>query len=138
MKRPDNKPRGPQSGTRTGPRARAAQDRFFGDPYQRADRPGRPLGPRPDSGPRPARLRAPGGDGIRLDPDVARVFRTAESVNEALRLVMRLAKVAGGAPRPAGRPTGPRDRAPAGGPPRYSRDDRSSPAARPPRFTEES
>jgi hypothetical protein len=77
---------GPPTGERSGPRARAAQQRTFGDPYQRAERPAR------------ERLTAPGGAGIRLDPDVARVFRDSESVNEALRLVLRLARLAGGRP----------------------------------------
>lgn len=87
---------GPPTGARSGPRARAAQDRAFGDPYQRAER--------PRSAPR-ERLSAPGL--IRLDPDVARVFLDAESVNEALRMVIRLARFAGGR-APAGRSGGER------------------------------
>jgi len=104
------------TGTRTGPRARAAQQRSFDNPYQRAQRPSRDAAPR-------ERLSAPAA--IRLDPDVARVFRDAESVNEALRLVMRLARFAGG--RPSGPPReytprsfGPRDDRPAR-PPRERR-----------------
>ena len=50
-----------------------------------------------------------------LDPDVARVFRDSEAVNEALRLVIRLARTVGGGVRPAfnrtGAPSGPRFRA---------------------------
>jgi hypothetical protein len=36
---------------------------------------------------------------VTLEPDVARAFRTSEAVNEALRLVLRLARFA--SPRPA-------------------------------------
>jgi len=115
--------RGPPTGTRTGPRARAAQDRAFGDPYQRAERPPR----RDEAQDAEPRERLHAAPAIRLDADVARVFRDAESVNEALRMVMRLARFAGGRPpgppreRPDGpartRPTGPpRERS--AGPPR--------------------
>ncbi|MGH6622771.1 MAG: hypothetical protein ACREBN_02310 [Burkholderiaceae bacterium] len=143
MKRPERKapPRGgPTTGSRTGPRARAAQDQWFSDPYKRGERPDRPVR---DDGPRAPRLRsAPmggggggGGGAIVLDPDVARAFRTSEAVNEALRLVIRLARVAGGgggAARPApfrDRPAG--ERTSVG---RFSRDDRAAaPARRGPR-----
>ncbi|HTN50100.1 MAG TPA: hypothetical protein VMK32_11770 [Burkholderiaceae bacterium] len=86
----------PPGGSRSGPRARAFQERSYGDPYQRAERPDR-------RGPPRERLQAPAS--IRLDPDVARVFRDSESVNVALRLVIRLARLG------SGRPSGPpRDR----------------------------
>jgi uncharacterized protein (DUF4415 family) len=107
--------RGPPTGTRTGPRARAAQERAFGDPYQRAERPPR-RDEAPDAEPRERLHAAPA---IRLDADVARVFRDAESVNEALRLVMRLARLAGG--RPPGPPRERSDGPPwtrSAGPPR--------------------
>jgi len=162
MKRFESKDRDAPAGTRSGPRARAAQDRKFGaarsgprdptraDPYQRADRPARP-GPARDAS--AERLRAPvRSAGIELDPDVARVFRDSEAVNEALRMVIRLARLAGGSPRPAfnsDRPRpGPRSGAPSrprtGAPPaRYARDkpsaDRrgsSPPVRREPRFEE--
>lgn len=90
---PASSPSRDATSTRSGPRARAAQQRSFDNPYQRAQRPARDAAPR-------ERLSAPAA--IRLDPDVARVFRDAESVNEALRLVMRLARFAGG--RPSGPP----------------------------------
>jgi len=102
------------TGTRTGPRARAAQQRTFDNPYQRAQRPSRDAAPR-------ERMSAPGA--IRLDPDVARVFRDAESVNEALRLVMRLARFGGGR---AASP--PREYTPRSGP-----SSRSDQPTRPPR-----
>ena len=42
MKEREKKDRGgPPTGSRTGPRARAFQQRTFGDPYQRAERPER-------------------------------------------------------------------------------------------------
>lgn len=120
---PASSPSRDDTGPRSGPRARAAQQRTFDNPYQRAQRPAR------DSAPR-ERLSAPAA--IRLDPDVARVFRDAESVNEALRLVMRLARFAGG--RPSGPP---REYTPRGSfaaredrPPRPARERRDS-AARP-------
>ncbi len=110
MKRFDDRDRDAPAGTRSGPRARAAQDRKFGaarakprdsgsaDPYQRAERPPRAGPPR---APYSERLRAPARDGaIALDPDVARVFRDSEAVNEALRLVIRLARTVGGGARP--------------------------------------
>ena len=110
MKRFDDKNRGSDrdapAGTRSGPRARAAMDRKFGaarakpreftraDPYQRAERPPRPSPARDASF--GERLRAPARDGaIALDPDVARVFRDSEAVNEALRMVIRLARTVG-------------------------------------------
>ena len=117
MKRFDDKNRGSDrdapAGTRSGPRARAAMDRKFGaarakpreftraDPYQRAERPPRPSPARDASF--GERLRAPARDGaIALDPDVARVFRDSEAVNEALRMVIRLARTVGGGARPSG------------------------------------
>jgi len=120
--------RGPPTGTRTGPRARAAQERTFGNPYQRAERPGRAGAPR-------ERLHTAPAGSIRLDPDVARVFRDSESVNEALRMVMRLARFAGGRPPgpPRDRPAFARDRSSA--PRRAERGDRPAPA-RKPRFDE--
>jgi hypothetical protein len=118
----------PPVGTRSGPRARAAQERRFSDPYQHAERPARFV-------PRDQARSAV----VTLDPDVARVFRNSEAVNEALRLVMRLARFAGGGgnfqrdrPRPPaeGRFTRdqPRGRSPAPGG-RFSRD---QPQNRPP------
>ena len=167
MKRFESKDRDAPAGTRSGPRARAAQDRKFGavrsgsrdptraDPYQRADRPARP-GPARDA-PYAERLRAPvRSAGIELDPDVARVFRDSEAVNEALRMVIRLARLAGGSARPAfnsdrprpgpsagprsGPPSRPRTGAPSA---RYARDKppaarrgSSPPVRREPRFEE--
>ncbi len=128
MKPGDRKDRrGPPTGTRTGPRARATQARDFGDPFKRAARPDRDETPR-------ERLHVPAGAGIRLDPDVARVFRDSGAVNEALRLVIRLGRLVGG--RPAGPPRGPsfRDR-PTGAAPRYGNTDRP-PRPRKPRFEE--
>lgn len=117
MKRFEKKDRGaPPASTRTGPRARAAQERKFADPYAHTERPAR--FPRDEVAPRRSAV-------ITLDPDVARVFRNSEAVNEVLRLVMRLARFGGGAPafnRDRPRP-GP---APAG---RFSRD---KPRERPP------
>jgi hypothetical protein len=121
--------RGPPTGTRTGPRARAAQARTFGDPFKRAERPARGEAPR-------ERMHAPVSGAIRLDPDVARVFRDSESVNEALRMVIRLAKLGSGRP-----PGPPRDRPPAfrertpGPPRRTERGDRPQ-GPRKPRFEE--
>ncbi len=159
VKRFENEDRGAPAGTRTGPRARAAQERKFGDaksrgpsrgdPYQRAERPAR-AGPGRDA-PYGERLRVPARSaGITLDADVARVFRDSEAVNEALRLVIRLARFAGGGGRPAfnrsGAPSGPRSGAPSrprsGAPTeRYARDDRprerrasAPPARREPKF----
>jgi hypothetical protein len=120
MKRFERKDRSaPPASTRTGPRARAAQERKFADPYAHADRPAR-FGPRAE-GAAPRRSAV-----ITLDPDVARVFRNSEAVNEALRLVMRLARFGGGTaasfnrdrPRPSPAPAGrfarekPRERPP--------------------------
>jgi hypothetical protein len=129
MKERDKKERrGPPVGTRTGPRARALQDRTLGNPYQRAERPARGEAPR-------ERLHVASAGTIRLDPDVARVFRDSESVNEALRLVMRLARFAGGRP-----PGPPRDRAPSfrerSGPPRRPERGDRPPPSRKPRFEE--
>lgn len=151
MKRFDGKDRDAPAGTRSGPRARAAQDRKFGaarakprdsgsDPYQRAERPPRAGPARP---PYSERLRAPVRDGsIALDPDVARVFRDSEAVNEALRMVIRLARTVGGGARPAssfdrprtgparsGPPSGPRSRPPSD---RFSRDERARRSSAPP------
>jgi hypothetical protein len=165
MKRFDDKNRGKDrvvdrdspAGTRSGPRARAAMDRKFGaaraaprdvnraDPYQRAERPPR-SDPARDT-PFGDRLRAPARDGtIALDPDVARVFRDSEAVNEALRMVIRLARLAGGGPRsPARSFDRPRTGATAGarsGPPsgarprpssdRFARDERPRRGSAPP------
>lgn len=129
MKERDKKERrGPPVGTRTGPRARALQDRTAGNPYQRAERPTRGEAPR-------ERMHVASAGAIRLDPDVARVFRDSESVNEALRLVMRLARFAGGRP-----PGPPRDRAPSfrerSGPPRRPERGDRPPPSRKPRFEE--
>ena len=69
MKERDKKERrGPPVGTRTGPRARALQDRTVGNPYQRAERPARGEAPR-------ERMHVASAGAIRLDPDVARVLR---------------------------------------------------------------
>lgn len=118
MKRFERKDRSaPPASTRTGPRARAAQERKFADPYAHAERPARFTR---DEGAAPRRSAV-----ITLDPDVARVFRNSEAVNEVLRLVMRLARFGAGPPafnRDRPRP-GP---APAG---RFSRD---KPRERPP------
>jgi hypothetical protein len=128
------------TGTRTGPRARAAQERKFTDPYAKAERPAR--------APRAGGFSRPEGDATRrpaarpavitLDADVARVFRDSETVNEALRTVMRLARFAGS------RPAFNRDRpAPAfadrRGPPRADRpqERRAPPRPRTPRFKAE-
>ena len=161
MKRFDDKNRGKDrdapAGTRSGPRARAAMDRKFGaaratsrdfnrgDPYQRAERPPR-AEPVRDT-PFGERLRAPARNGaIALDPDVARVFRDSEAVNEALRMVIRLARLAGGSPRtPArsfdrprtGAAAGSRSGPPSGGRPRppsdrFVRDERPRRSSAPP------
>lgn len=129
--------RGPPTGTRTGPRARATQDRKYGDPYQRAARPFAEAPPR-------ERLSAPAAGSVRLDPDVARVFRDPEAVNEVLRMVIRMARLVGGRPAspPRDRPAGPprerapsfRERSPGGPPRRESRGDRPSGPPRRPRF----
>ena len=157
-----SKDRDAPAGTRSGPRARAAMDRKFGaarakprdftraDPYQRAERPPRPS-PARDAAPYGERLRAPARNGaIALDPDVARVFRDSEAVNETLRMVIRLARTVSGSPRPAfnrtGTPAGPRS-----GPPssarsrapsdRFAREERprrtsTPPVRREPKFEE--
>jgi hypothetical protein len=116
--------------TRTGPRARAAQERRFSDPYQHAARPARGgTFERSDRGERGDDNRR--ASVITLDADVARVFRDSEAVNEALRLVMRLARLAGG--RPPFRPDRPRP--PMGRPPgRESSERRGPPRPRGPRF----
>jgi hypothetical protein len=128
------------TGTRTGPRARAAQERKFTDPYAKAERPAR--APRAggfvrtegDAAGRPAARPSV----ITLEADVARVFRDSEAVNEALRMVIRLSRLAGG------RPAFNRERpAPAfadrRGPPRADRpqERRSPPRPRTPRFKED-
>lgn len=131
MRERDNRDRrGPPTGSRTGPRARAAQERGYGDPYQRAERPGR-------EGPPRERMSAPASGPIRLDPDVARVFRDAESVNEALRSLIRVARMAGG--RPSGPPRGrPPFRGRDSAPPARRQDPRPRPAGpRKPRFEAE-
>ena len=147
MKRFEDKNRGRDrdapAGTRSGPRARAVMDRKFGaarakpddfnraDPYQRAERPTR-SGPARGA-PVGERLRAPARDGsIVLDPDVARVFRDSEAVNEALRMVIRLARIAGGGPRPPARSF---DRAGPGAPPRRTGPPRPRPGPASDRFT---
>jgi hypothetical protein len=128
------------TGTRTGPRARAAQERKFTDPYAKAERPAR--APRAGGFSRTegddARRPAARPSVITLDADVARTFRDSETVNEALRMVMRLARFAGS------RPAFNRDRpAPAfadrRGPPRGDRpqERRGPPRPRTPRFKEE-
>jgi hypothetical protein len=153
MKKFEKRPRAdaPVS-TRTGPRARAAEERKFNDPYARAERPARPARagapPRRDGD----RDQKPVGRPavITLDADVARVFRDSETVNEALRMVMRLARFGGARPafrdRPAGeRPAsgfaGPRSapRSAPRGAPRGERpqERRGPPGPRTPRFKEE-
>ncbi|MGE5160383.1 MAG: hypothetical protein ACM3O5_02650 [Betaproteobacteria bacterium] len=128
------------TGTRTGPRARAAQERKFTDPYARAERPARPARaggftrPEGDAAGRPAARPSV----ITLDADVARVFRDSETVNEALRMVIRLSRL--GSSRPAFNRERP---APAfadrRGPPRGDRpqERRGPPRPRTPRFKEE-
>ena len=121
------------TGPRTGPRARAAQERRYGDPYAKAERPARPArapGFNRDEGEAPRRPSV-----ITLDSDVARVFRDSETVNEVLRMVMRLGRLAGG------RPAFTRDRPTQGfgerrGPPRGDRpqERRGPPRPRMPRF----
>ena len=93
MKERGNKSR-PPSGSRSGPRARAYQENRFGDPYQHAERPQRLE--RAERKPSWERLQAPVN--VRLDADVARVFRDSASVNEALRLVIRLSRLGGSRP----------------------------------------
>ena len=143
MKKFEKRPRPAEpTSTRTGPRARAAQERKFSDPYAKAERP--PRAPRAggfDRGDvsgerRPAARSAV----ITLDADVARVFRDSETVNEALRMVMRLARFGGS------RPAFNRDKPPPAfsdrrGPPRGDRpQERRGPpsprAPRAPRFKE--
>jgi hypothetical protein len=142
MKKPFAKrPRSDEpTGTRTGPRARAAQERKFTDPYAKAERPARASRAggfsrtEGDDSRRPSARPAV----ITLDADVARVFRDSETVNEALRMVMRLARFGGG------RPAFNRERpAPAfadrRGPTRSDRpqERRGPPRSRAPRFKEE-
>ena len=88
----------PAVGTRTGPRARAVQERKFANPYMHAERPGS-FGPRAEGGSRSAV--------VTLDPDVARVFRSSEAVNEVLRIVMRLSRFGAGSGFPSDRPRPP-------------------------------
>jgi hypothetical protein len=70
---------GGAEGYRSGPRARAAQEQRYADPGQRAERPGRAVV-------------------ISLDPDLARRFPDSAAVNAALRAVLELAELVGGAP----------------------------------------
>jgi hypothetical protein len=152
MKKFEKRPRPDDaSGTRTGPRARAAQERKYNDPYSRAERPARPSRPggfdRGEGAGEGRPLARPAV--ITLDPDVARVFRDSETVNEALRMVIRLARFGGGRPAGGGRPTGGRpafnrDRPPPAfgerrGPPRGDRatERRPPPRSRGPRFKDE-
>ena len=150
MKRFEGKRGDAPVSTRSGPRARAAQDRKFGgdarfdsnrrndrgDPYQRAERPGQG---RSFSG---GRMRIPArGAGIELDPDVARVFRDSAAVNEALRLVIRLARsVPGAGPRfsrPGSSAPGSPDRGPRARyerPEGFNRNGPRAPSAPDPRF----
>jgi hypothetical protein len=145
MKKFEKRPRPAEpTSTRTGPRARAAQERKFTDPYAKAERPAR--------APRAAGFDRGEGEGdrrpaarsavITLDPDVARVFRDSETVNEALRIVMRLARFGGSRPafnrdRPA--PSFGDRRGPprAGDRPQERRGPPAPRAARTPRFKEE-
>jgi hypothetical protein len=142
MKSPDKKRGPPPTGSRTGPRARAAQDRQFSDPYQRGARPPREADAASGGERSPARNAV-----VTLEPDVARAFRTSEAVNEALRLVLRLARFGSARPaferdRPAGRPPGrPGPFAPRpAGPPRRgaerneTRGDKRPPPRREPKF----
>lgn len=142
--RPDDGP-----GTRTGPRARAAQERKYSDPYSRVERPaGPPRAAGFDRGEGGAE-RSPGGRPavVTLDPDVARVFRDSQTVNEVLRMVMRLARFAGSRPaftrdRPATTAGGERRAAPRPDraerrPPRPDRPERRPPRPKGPRFREE-
>jgi hypothetical protein len=135
MKKSPKRPRPNEAvGTRTGPRARAAQERRFTDPYSHAERPGRPRFERGDAGGRPPGAR---GAVVTLDPDVARVFRDSAAVNEVLRLVIRLARFGGGRPPfDRGRP-GPAfaERRPVPAGERSS--DRRPPRPQRPRFDEE-
>jgi hypothetical protein len=134
--------------SRTGPRARAAHERKFNDPYAKAERPPRTGGfvrAEGEGDRRPAARPSV----VTLDPDVARVFRDSETVNEVLRMVMRLSRFGGARPafnrdRPApsfgegrGPPRGerPQERR---GPPRGDRtqERRGPPRSRTPRFQE--
>jgi hypothetical protein len=129
------------TGTRTGPRARAAQERRFADPYARAERPARGGFERnADEG---ERRPSPRPAVITLDADVARVFRDSETVNEVLRMVMRLARFGGARPafnRERAAPAGGERRGPPSGerrgPPRSARpqERRGPPRQRTPRF----
>jgi uncharacterized protein (DUF4415 family) len=150
MKKFEKRPRTDETtGARTGPRARAAQERRFADPYAKAERPARG-GPVRTVG-EGERRPAPRPAVITLDADVARVFRDSETVNEVLRMVMRLARFGG--TRPAfnrertapvggerrGPPPGERRGPPTGerrGPPRSARpqERRAPPRQRTPRF----
>jgi len=87
------------SSSRTGPRARAAHERKFTDPYAKAERPPRPGGPSVRGEGEGERRPAARPSVITLDADVARVFRDSETVNEVLRMVMRLSRM--GSSRPA-------------------------------------
>jgi uncharacterized protein (DUF4415 family) len=142
MKKFEKRPRSDEStGTRTGPRARAAQERRYADPYAKAERPARPArapGFQRDEAEAPRRPSV-----ITLDSDVARVFRDSETVNEVLRMVMRLGRLAGG--RPSFNRDRPAQARPAQGfgerrgPPRGDRpqERRGPPRPRTPRFEDE-
>ena len=106
--KPNKKRSGPVPGTRSGPRARAFEERRFAEGGGFPSR-ARPPGPRAPFAP-PGEREA-GGRTVMLEADVARAFRSAEAVNEALRLVLRLVRVAG---RPPGRPDFRRDSGPRG------------------------
>lgn len=143
MKKFEKRPRPAEStSTRTGPRARAAQERRFTDPYAKAERPVRaPRAAGYDREGEGERRPAARPAVITLDPDVARVFRDSETVNEALRMVMRLARFGGSRPafnrdRPA--PSfGDRRGPPRGDRPQERRGPPGPRAPRAPRFKEE-
>lgn len=126
----------PAVGTRTGPRARAAQERKFANPYVHAERPAR-FGPRTEGAPRteggPRTQGGPRSAVVTLDPDVARVFRTSEVVNEVLRIVMRLSRFGGSSGFARDRPRPPTERFARGQPreqPRFQRDKPPGPGFR--------
>lgn len=90
--------RRPPAGERSAPfRGRSAE----GTPSRPAYGRGRPADDegRPSFRPRASEA---GGFTVVLDPDVARVFRGAASVNKALRLVMQLNQVVQGPPQRPG------------------------------------
>ncbi len=142
MKKFERQPRpNDAESSRTGPRARAAQERKFNDPYSRAERPAPPSAAgrfdRSDRGPDRRETGRPSV--ITLDPDVARVFRNSEAVNEALRMVIRLARLAGPSrppfnrDRPGAGSGAPRGRAASGAPRGAPRADRTQERRGPPR-----